>query len=52
MALTYFEWTDDLKTGVAMIDAHHRELVEAVNDLAGAINRGEGRGQFSDCLLS
>ncbi|MFN3678809.1 hemerythrin family protein [Thermosynechococcus sp.] len=50
MALTYFEWTDELKTGVAMIDAHHRELVEAVNDLAGAINRGEGRGAIQRLL--
>ncbi|MBE9223375.1 hemerythrin family protein [Cyanobacterium stanieri LEGE 03274] len=37
-----YELNDTLKTGVKMIDTHHRELIRAINDLADAIEKGMG----------
>lgn len=36
-----YELNESLLTGVKMIDTHHRELIEAINDLADAIETGE-----------
>ncbi|GAB4384829.1 MAG: hemerythrin family protein [Elainellaceae cyanobacterium] len=37
-----FAWDESLSTGVRMIDAHHKELIVAVNDLGEAIEQGQG----------
>lgn len=45
-----FVLNDALKTGVKMIDAHHRELIEAINDLADAIEEGQGANAVKKIL--
>ncbi|MBE9155429.1 hemerythrin family protein [Nodosilinea sp. LEGE 06152] len=40
--LQTFTWDDSLSTGVPMIDAHHKELIAAVNDLGLAIAHHKG----------
>lgn len=40
--LQTFTWDDSLSTGVPMIDAHHKELIAAVNDLGQAIAHQKG----------
>src|SRR5687768_6406333 len=42
IALQPFTWNDSLSTGVPMIDAHHKELIAAVNDLGLAIAHHKG----------
>lgn len=37
-----FTWDDSLSTGVRMIDAHHKELIVACNDLGEAIAQNKG----------
>ncbi|MCS6990111.1 MAG: hemerythrin family protein [Chloroherpetonaceae bacterium] len=37
-----FEWTPALSTGVAFIDAQHKELIRAINDLGDDLQRGQG----------
>lgn len=41
-SLQPFTWDDSLSTGVPMIDAHHKELIAAVNDLGLAIAHRKG----------
>jgi hemerythrin len=38
-----YVWTDELATGNAAIDAQHKQLVKAVNDLIDACKSGKGR---------
>jgi hemerythrin len=45
-----FELNDSLKTGIRMIDTHHRELIAAINDLADAIEKGEGTNAVKKIL--
>ncbi len=42
ITLQPFTWDDSLNTGVPMIDAHHKELIAAVNDLGLAIAHHKG----------
>ncbi|PZV03196.1 MAG: hemerythrin [Leptolyngbya sp.] len=42
ISLQPFTWDDSLSTGVPMIDAHHKELIAAVNDLGLAIAHHKG----------
>jgi hemerythrin len=37
-----FAWNESLSTGVRMIDTQHKELIVAINDLAEAIENGQG----------
>lgn len=37
-----FEWTEKLSVGVPLIDAQHKELIAAFNDLSDAIEQGTG----------
>jgi len=46
-----FVWDDALSTGVPMIDAHHKELIAAVNDLAGAIEEGKGATAIKKLIM-
>jgi len=48
--LPRFEWNESLKVGVASIDTQHRELVQAVNDLADAIEMGQGTRAIKQLL--
>jgi hemerythrin len=48
--LSRFEWNESLKTGIPTIDAQHRELVQAVNDLADAIEHGQGKRALKQLL--
>jgi hemerythrin len=45
-----YELNESLITGVRMIDTHHRELIEAINDLANAIEKGEGSNAVKKIL--
>ncbi|ADL07248.1 bacteriohemerythrin [Thermosediminibacter oceani] len=36
-------WTEDLSTGVSLIDEQHKELFKRVNDLLLACSKGKGR---------
>ncbi len=45
-----FEWTDAISVGVPMIDAHHKELILAFNDLSDAIEQGKGTGAIKKLL--
>lgn len=35
--MAYIEWTDNLNTGIALIDKQHKELVDCLNELNDAI---------------
>ncbi|MEI6429995.1 MAG: hemerythrin family protein [Pseudanabaena sp. ELA607] len=48
--LPRFDWSDSLKVGVPMIDTQHRELFAAVNDLADAIEAGQGGNKVKKLL--
>jgi hemerythrin len=45
-----FEWNESLSTGVRMIDAHHKELIVAINDLGEAIEGGKGANAIKKLL--
>ncbi|WKT84356.1 MULTISPECIES: hemerythrin family protein [unclassified Thermosynechococcus] len=45
-----FAWTEQLQTGVPMIDIQHKELVCAVNDLADAIEQGRGSAAIKQLI--
>lgn len=38
-------WTEDLATGIHLIDAQHQELFQRINSLLEACNRGKGRDE-------
>ncbi len=42
------EWSDSLNTGVAVIDRHHREIVDSVNSFYAGMMHGEGLAGASD----
>lgn len=42
-----YQFTPDLETGNALIDAEHRQLIDAVNSLLEACTQGQGRAQLS-----
>lgn len=46
-----FAWDDSLSTGVPMIDAHHKELIVAINDLAAAIEHGQGSTAIKKLIM-
>ncbi len=41
-ARPFIEWTDDLSVGVPAMDAHHRKLVDLINQLHTAMRSGKG----------
>ena len=45
MAMKY-ELTSDLMTGNSLIDAEHKQLFDAINDLMDACAQGVGREKF------
>lgn len=48
--MAFLDWTDDLSVGIGEIDAEHRELISMLNDLHGAMSRGEGKAALSTVL--
>lgn len=48
--MAFLDWNDGLSVGVGDIDSEHRELVSMLNDLHGALARGEGRTALSGVL--
>lgn len=45
-----FLWSKDLETGNATIDAQHKQLIEAFNNLIDACNQGKGRAEIENTL--
>ncbi|MDR1159250.1 MAG: bacteriohemerythrin, partial [Syntrophomonadaceae bacterium] len=45
-----YVWTDDLATGNALIDAQHKQLITAVNNLMEACSSGKGRAALDGTL--
>ena len=41
--MPFIEWTDDYNVGIAQIDREHQQLVEMINGLDEAVNRGLGK---------
>jgi len=41
--MSYLEWSDDLRVGVADVDRQHQTLVAMVNDLHTAMQEGRGK---------
>lgn len=41
-----YKWSDDLLTGNMQIDTEHKELINAINDLLDACNKGKGRAEL------
>ncbi len=47
-----FEWMESLSVGVPTIDAQHRELIAAFNDLSNAIEQGNGAAAVKKLMIS
>ncbi|MDR2671541.1 MAG: bacteriohemerythrin [Oscillospiraceae bacterium] len=45
-----YTWSSDLETGYALIDAQHKELIQAVNNLLAACASGKGRASLNETL--
>jgi hemerythrin len=45
-------WTDDLKTGVEIIDLQHRQLFEYINDLEGMLGETLPPAEYCDHLMT
>lgn len=45
-----FSWTKDLETGNAQIDAEHKELFQAINNLLEACSSGKGRAEVTNTV--
>lgn len=45
-----FDWSDELLTGVAEIDAHHRALAGLLNELHEAVHRRRGVAACRDAV--
>ncbi len=41
--MAFIDWSDNLATGIASIDAQHKRLIQIVNDLHDAMKVGKGR---------
>lgn len=51
--MAYLSWSDDLNTGIAVIDGQHRRIVDMINELYAAQQQGarEGVGQVIEELV-
>jgi hemerythrin len=50
--MAFFEWTEDLSVGVAEFDAHHRRMVELINNLHEVSGAGNSKPVVGNILLS
>lgn len=48
--MAFFDWTEDLTTGIETIDAQHRQLIDIVNRLYEAMRKGKGKDIISVTL--
>lgn len=46
----YLEWNQDLSVGIQEFDDHHRKLIALINELHGAMSRGEGTAHLLSVL--
>ncbi len=46
----FIEWTEEWSVGVEAMDAHHRKLVDLINDLHAAMRSGQGRAAIGPAL--
>ncbi|MGK7933170.1 MAG: hemerythrin family protein [Microcystaceae cyanobacterium] len=46
-----FTWDQSLSTGHPTMDAHHKELFYAINDLADAVEQGKGESAIKKLLV-
>lgn len=42
--MAYLHWTDDLNTGIDVIDKQHRRIVECINELSVANTKNDKLG--------
>ena len=45
-----YSWDKSLETGNTAIDAQHKSLINAINDLLAACGEGKGRGEVAKTL--
>lgn len=45
-----YVWSKDLETGNAQIDAEHKELIQAINNLLAACSEGKGRTEIANTM--
>jgi len=48
--MAFFDWSDELATGIPKIDEQHRKLIELVNGLHDALSKGKSREVLGDLL--
>lgn len=48
--MAFFDWSDELATGIQKIDEQHRKLIELVNGLHEALSRGKSRDVLGGLL--
>lgn len=48
--MPYLEWNEDLSVGVKQLDDQHKVLMATVNELHGAMAKGQGRAITADLL--
>ncbi|MDR1727482.1 MAG: bacteriohemerythrin [Acidobacteriota bacterium] len=46
MSTVVYEWSSDIETGNAQIDAQHKELIKAINNLLEACSQGKGKAEI------
>ena len=46
--MTQLDWTDDLATGLPLVDEQHMQLFTISNDLLSAISQGEGEALLKE----
>lgn len=46
-----YQWSKNIETGNAMIDAQHKQWLEALNHLLNACAQGKGRDSIRETLL-
>ena len=44
------KWTEDLSTGIGVIDDRHKELFKRVNSLLSSMSQGKGKEQMGEAL--
>lgn len=50
--MAFFEWSDSLSVGIAEFDAHHKRLVELINNLHHDSTSGNSRITVGNTLLA
>ena len=48
--MAYFQWTDDLDTGIPVIDNQHKRIVEYINRLHDAVTNDQDRATVQEIL--